>query len=155
MDASTIAAIATPPGEGGVSIIRISGSEAADIAFAIFRSHKSGRPIKLRGTHSHRLIYGQIVKNNSEEVIDEAVLGAKIDVPALDGMKSLTIPPGTSSGAKLRLRGLGVPASGEKPSGDLFVVLKIVTPKTIDDDSRGLIREFGEKNPLRLREGLW
>ena len=45
--------------------------------------------------------------------VSEAILGAKIDVPTLDGMKSLPIPPGSSSGQKLRLKGQGIPARGQ------------------------------------------
>jgi DnaJ-class molecular chaperone len=87
--------------------------------------------------------------------VAEAILGAKIDVPALDGMKSLTIPPGSSSGLKLRLKGQGVPASGGKPEGDLFVQLRVVVPKTIDEASRKLIKEFAERNKQNPRAGLW
>ena len=87
--------------------------------------------------------------------VSEAVLGARVDVPTLDGLKSLTIPAGSSSGQKLRLKGQGVPAIGDKPEGDLFVVLKVVLPKTVDDESRRLIREFAERNPLHPRNGLW
>ena len=87
--------------------------------------------------------------------VSEALLGAKIDVPALDGMKSLTIPPGSSSGLKLRLKGQGIAASGNKAGGDLFVVLKILVPKTIDAASRRLIEEFAERNPQNTRAGLW
>jgi DnaJ-class molecular chaperone len=98
-------------------------------------------------------------RNLSVEVpitVPEAVMGAKIEVPAIDGgMRALTIPPGSSSGQKLRLRGQGIPASGERPDGDLFVVLKVVVPKALDDESRRLIREFGERNPLRPRDGIW
>ncbi len=61
--------------------------------------------------------------------IDEATLGARVEVPTLDGLKTLPIPPGTSSGQKLRLRGQGVPARGDKPAGDLFVVAKVVVPR--------------------------
>jgi len=86
---------------------------------------------------------------------DEAILGAKIDVPTLNGPKSLPVPPGTSSGQKLRLRGQGLPAAADKPEGDLFVALKIVVPKTIDDESGRLIREFAARNPLRPRDNLW
>jgi curved DNA-binding protein len=88
--------------------------------------------------------------------VSEAVLGAKIEVPSLDGMKSMTIPPGSSSGQKLRLKGQGVPASGGKPEGDLFVVLKITVPKNIDEAGKRLIQEFADhvkqQNP---RAGLW
>jgi curved DNA-binding protein len=76
--------------------------------------------------------------------VAEAILGAKIDVPALEGMKSLTISAGQ-----------GIPATAGKPAGDLFVVLKIVVPKNIDAASRRLIEEFSERNPQNPRAGLW
>ncbi len=87
--------------------------------------------------------------------VGEAILGAKIDVPTPDGLKSLTIPAGSSSGQKLRLRGQGVPAAGGKPAGDLFVVLKLVVPKGVDDEGRRLIEEFSRRNPYSPRAGLW
>ena len=87
--------------------------------------------------------------------VSEAILGAKIDVPTLDGLKSLTVPAGSSSGRKLRLKGQGAPAAGTKPAGDLFVVLKILVPKNIDEPSRTLIQEFSERNPYNPRIGLW
>jgi DnaJ-class molecular chaperone len=86
--------------------------------------------------------------------VGEAILGARIDVPALDGPKSLTVPAGTSCGQKLRLRGQGVPASGSLPAGDLFVVLKIIVPKNFDDESRRLIEEFSRRNPSNPRAAL-
>ncbi len=97
-------------------------------------------------------------RNLSVEVpitLAEAILGAKVDVPALSGMKSLTIPPGSSSGLKLRLRGQGIAASGGKPEGDLFVVLKVVVPKSVDEASQKLIRDFAERNPQNPRQGVW
>lgn len=85
----------------------------------------------------------------------EAVLGAKIDVPSLDGARSLSIPPGSSSGQKLRLKGQGVPASSGKPEGDLFVQLRIVVPKTTDEASKKLIQDFADRNKQDPRAGLW
>jgi curved DNA-binding protein len=87
--------------------------------------------------------------------VSEAILGAKIDVLAMEGTKSLTIPPGSSSGQKLRLKGQGIPAAAGKPGGDLFVVLKVVVPKNIDAASRRLIEEFAERNLQSPRAGLW
>ena len=87
--------------------------------------------------------------------VAEAILGARVDVPSLDGMKSVTVPPGSSSGQKLRLKGQGIPASGTKPGGDLFVVLRITVPKTIDEASKHLIQEFAQKNKQNPRAGLW
>jgi curved DNA-binding protein len=87
--------------------------------------------------------------------VPEALLGAKVEVPTLDGFKTLTIPPGTSTGQKLRLKGQGVPASKNHDAGDLYVVPKIVVPKTIDEESRRLIEEFAERQPTHPRQGLW
>jgi DnaJ-class molecular chaperone len=87
--------------------------------------------------------------------IPEAVLGAKIDIPSLDGTKSLTIPPGSSSGQKLRLKGQGIRGTAGTPDGDLFVQLKVVVPKTVDDTSRKLIQEFAERNKQNPRSRHW
>jgi curved DNA-binding protein len=87
--------------------------------------------------------------------VGEAILGAKIDVPTVDGLKSLTVPAGSSSGQKLRLKGQGIPASGGKPAGDLFVILKIVVPKNLDESNRRLIEEFSQRNPYNPRAKLW
>jgi DnaJ-class molecular chaperone len=97
-------------------------------------------------------------RNLSVEVpisVSEAILGAKVDVPTISGMKSLTIPAGSSSGRKLRLKGQGIPASSGKPEGDLYVVLKVVVPKTVDPASRQLIQQFADRNPSDPRAGLW
>jgi DnaJ-class molecular chaperone len=87
--------------------------------------------------------------------IEEATLGAKIDVPSLAGAKTLSIPAGTSSGQRLRLRGLGVPSANDRPEGDLFVLIRIVVPRSLDADSQRLLREFASRNPQRPRAGLW
>src|SRR5215211_412018 len=75
MDNATIAAIATPPGEGGIGMVRISGAEAAEIAGRIFRRGKNGRAVDLKKTESHRLLYGRVVDPATGETIDEALLG--------------------------------------------------------------------------------
>jgi DnaJ-class molecular chaperone len=87
--------------------------------------------------------------------VAEAILGARVEVPTLDGSKTLTIPAGTSSGQKLRLRGQGVPASKSQPEGDLYIVPKVVVPKGIDAESKTLIEQFAERNPSSPREGIW
>ncbi len=80
--------------------------------------------------------------------IAEAVLGGKIDVPTLTGSKlTVKVPPGASSGARLRLRGKGI------KGGDEYVELKIVTPPKIDDASRKLIEDFANANPHNPRVG--
>jgi DnaJ-class molecular chaperone len=66
---------------------------------------------------------------------------------------SLQVPPGTSSGTKLRVRGHGVGQKNATP-GDLLVEMQIVLPKTIDDSTRDLIRQFAERNPQNPRADL-
>ncbi len=78
--------------------------------------------------------------------IAEAALGTKADIPTLrDGTVVLTVPAGTSSGTKLRLRGKGVrnPRTGEY--GDQFAVVKIVAPTELDDVARGLLEQLGSE----------
>jgi len=74
--------------------------------------------------------------------IAEASLGAKVDVPTLDGMMTVTIPPGTASSQRLRLRGKGVGAPGSDRRGDQYVVVRIVPPKTLSERGKELLGEF-------------
>jgi DnaJ-class molecular chaperone len=84
----------------------------------------------------------------------EAALGAKVDVPTPTGTVALTIPPETSSGTRLRIRGRGVkPRSGS--AGDLLAEVQIVLPKKLAEADRQAIREFDQRHPLHPREGLY
>lgn len=85
----------------------------------------------------------------------EAALGAKVDVPTLsDGTVVLSVPAGTSSGMKLRLRGKGVTDPQTRQTGDQFVVVKIVVPKEVPDAARALYRQLAEID-ASPRSGLW
>jgi curved DNA-binding protein len=80
--------------------------------------------------------------------LPEAVLGCKLDVPTLDGTKlTVKVPPGSSSGARLRLRGKGI------KGGDQYIEIKIVVPAPSDERSRELIEEFAKLNPQNPRTG--
>ncbi len=83
----------------------------------------------------------------------EAVLGAKIDIPTPSGTVTLTIPAGSSSGRRLRLKGQGV-KQRDGTAGDLIVVLQVQLPKTVDDESQKLIEQFEARNPMTLRSDL-
>ena len=72
MDADTITAVATPPGEGGIGIVRLSGPSALQIADHIFRTASRLRP---SGLKSHTLTYGQILDPDNGQIIDQALLG--------------------------------------------------------------------------------
>ena len=60
--------------------------------------------------------------------VGEAMLGAKIKVPTLDGTIRLAVPPGSQTGTKLRVKGKGVPATSKGPAGDLYVELRVQVP---------------------------
>lgn len=84
----------------------------------------------------------------------EAVLGAKIDVPTIDGKARLRVPPGTQSGQRFRLHGRGVPSSRDGRPGDLVVEVRLVLPKVLDERSKELMREFGRINSENVRKDL-
>ncbi len=87
--------------------------------------------------------------------ISEAALGAKVDVPSIDGMRTVTIPPGTASGTKLRLGGLGVQNPASAKRGDQFVVVRIVPPKQLTSQARSLLDAFARTDTDNPRAGLW
>ncbi|SFS21432.1 molecular chaperone DnaJ [Granulicella pectinivorans] len=88
--------------------------------------------------------------------VTEAALGAKIDVPTIDGIAQLKIPQGTQTGQKLRLREKGVvSAAREGLRGDQIVEVKIVVPKVQDERSKEILRELAKLNPEDPREGLF
>ena len=86
----------------------------------------------------------------------EAALGAKIEVPTIDGRALLKIPPGTQSGQKLRLREKGVPsATTEGVRGDEIVEINVTVPMPRDERTKELLRELAKLNPEDPREELW
>ena len=76
-----------------------------------------------------------------------AALGGTVDVPTLDGKSRITLPAGTRSGQKFRLKGEGVPGAAGRPPGDLYAVIQIHPPRSLDARSRELLEEFGRLNP--------
>ena len=82
--------------------------------------------------------------------VAEAILGTKVEVPTVAGERlEVKVRPGTSGGAKLRLRGKGV------NGGDQYLVFKVVVPAgEVDEESRKLIEEFAAKNPVTARANV-
>ncbi|MEP0845592.1 MAG: J domain-containing protein [Phycisphaerae bacterium] len=79
----------------------------------------------------------------------EAALGTRIEIATLDGRTLVTVPPGTSSGAKLRLRGKGIhdPRSGQ--TGDLYAVVRVMVPRQISPRARKLIEQLADELGVR------
>ena len=88
--------------------------------------------------------------------VTEAVMGAKIEVPTIDGRALLKIPPGTQPGQKLRLREKGVPsATKDGVRGDEIVEITVTVPMPRDERTKELLRELAKLNPEDPREELW
>ncbi len=88
--------------------------------------------------------------------VPEASLGAKVEVPTIDGRAQVRIPPGTNSGKKLRLREKGAPSvrhSGKR--GDQIIEVQIVVPKPEDERVRNLLHELGKIDPEDPRKELF
>ena len=86
--------------------------------------------------------------------IDEAVLGAEIEVPTVEGKARLKIPSGTQNGQKFRLRGRGAPSAKGGGRGDQLVEVQVVLPTVKDERSKEILREFAQLNPQNPREKI-
>lgn len=84
----------------------------------------------------------------------EAALGAKVDIPTPAGTVALSIPAGSNSGRRLRLKGQGVKSRDGASDGDLLVELQIQIPADLDEASKQLIQQFDQQNPMTLRDQL-
>ena len=82
----------------------------------------------------------------------EAALGAKVEVNTLDGVVHLTIPPGTQSDQRLRLRNKGIPHRGSETRGDLYARLKIVVPKELTPIEKELYERLAKESTFNPRD---
>ena len=135
-------------GEGRASADVASGSAArGDLILSIrvephayFRAGSS--PTDPKASESHDLWFELPL------TIDEAVFGASVEVPTLDGPVQLRVPPGSGSGKRLRLTGRGM-ARSRGEAGDLYAVTRIVVPSPADlsDEQADAIRSAGQASP--------
>ena len=86
--------------------------------------------------------------------VPEAALGAKVEVPTIDGPATIKIPPGTQSGQRLRLREKGAPSLRGNARGDQFVEVQVVVPRVADERSKEILRELARLNPEDPRREL-
>ena len=80
----------------------------------------------------------------------EAALGAKVTVPTPTGDKTLTVPPGTSGGRRLRLRGQGIP-NPRGTAGDLYAEIRVTVPPKLSDEERRLFEQLAETSTFEPR----
>jgi DnaJ-class molecular chaperone len=87
--------------------------------------------------------------------IREATLGARIEIPTLEGRATVTIPPGTDSGQRLRLRGKGIPNPAGGPPGDLYVTVEIRVPRNLDAEAASRLDDLARFDVPDLRKALF
>ena len=165
--------IAVTGGEANLTVQR-AGGKTEQITVKIPAGIEDGKKIRLRGQGEQQIGGGpagdilitvcvlphacfQRHGNNLEirvpVTLSEAAAGATVDVPTPSGTISLKVPPGSSSGTKLRVKGHGVsPHRG--PPGDLYAEIQIVLPRSLDDDDVELINKLDAKHPQQPRSDL-
>jgi len=123
----------------------LNGGAAGDL-FVIVRT----------GTHPVFTRVGDDIQLTVPITIAEATLGAKVDVPTIDGRAQLKITPGTQSGQKLRMRERGV-ENAQRPDqrGDQIVTVEVVVPTLQDERSKEIMREFAKLNGQDPRVSLF
>ncbi|MDD4735265.1 MAG: DnaJ C-terminal domain-containing protein [Kiritimatiellae bacterium] len=132
--------VSIPPGTGDHSRIRLAGQGGSGMGGAP-AGHLYLRVHIL--PHPRFQLKGRDLQTTLQIPPYDAALGARVMVQALDGHKlAVNLPAGTSSGAQLRLKGRGLPASGKKPAGDLLVQIKISVPKNLSEQERTLYEEL-------------
>ena len=160
-------------GEAALSIRRARG-KTETIQLKVPAGIDDGKRIRLRGQgepgqagappgdilvtvrvspHPHFRRTGKRLDVRVPVTLAEAALGAKVDVPTPQGTISLRVPPGTSSGARLRIKGHGVkPRDGEP--GDLFAEIQIVLPDDLSDQERQQLADVANVHPQNPRAEL-
>src|SRR5436189_2838859 len=99
------------------------------------------------GQHKYFTRKGDNIYVTVPITVPEAALGAKIEVPTVEGKTQLRISPGTQSGQKFRLRGRGAPSLRDPNAhGDQFVEVQVTLPKVISEETKELLRKYGQIN---------
>ena len=166
-------ATAVTGGQAQISVQRTSG-KVDTIQVKIPAGIDNGKKIRLRGQgepgprgkpagdilltvhvspHPYFRRRGKQLEVTLPVTLVEAALGAKVDVPTPTGTIALQIPPGTSSGAKLRIKGHGVTPPNKTP-GDLVAVIQIVLPDRLDAEDREALEKLEKKHPQKPRSDL-
>jgi molecular chaperone DnaJ len=152
-------------------------SKAETVEFRIKAGTRDGQRIRLQGkgnaganggpagdlfvivrTSPHPVFtrVGDDIQLTVPVTVPEASLGAKVDVPTIEGRAQLKIPPGTQSGQKLRMRERGV-ENAQRPGqrGDQIVTVEVVVPTLADERSKEIMRELAKLNSQDPRAALF
>lgn len=139
--------ITIPPGSKDGQVLRLKGQGQPGIGGGA----RGDLNVELAvGEHPVFRREGDDIHAEVAVTLPEAVLGGKIEVPTVDGPVTMSVPPHSNTGTRLRLRGKGVPrADGGR--GDQYITLQVVLPEAPDRDLEALVREWSAKHPYRVR----
>lgn len=135
--------ITVPGGVSDGQVLRLKGKGAPGVGGA--EPGDALVEIKVR-PHQHFKRVDDDITLDVPITIDEAVLGAKIEVPTISGRVQLTLPKATSSGRIFRLKGKGVVNTKTGHAGDQLVTVRIVLPEAVDDKLAYFLSEWRQKN---------
>ncbi len=157
---------------GGSARVLMPNGKTLDVA--IPAGVEEGQQIRLRGqgqpaargqnagdalvtiryaNHPDFKVEGRNLRLDLPITLYEAVLGGKVRVPTLGGAVEMAIAPGSNSGKVLRLRGKGLPATGDAGQGDLLATLRIALPAGADEELSALMRRWRDQRPYNPRGG--
>lgn len=141
-----------PPGARSGSRLRVpgkgnAGTMGAPAGDLYINTHVDPHPLFRRE--------GDDIEIKIPITVSEAALGAKIEVPTIDGRSVLKIPQGTQSGQRFRLRDKGVFNARLNKHGDQIAEVEVQAPKAQDERTREILRELALLNPEDPRAGMW
>lgn len=140
--------VAVPPGTKSGHVIRLKGMGRP----GVMGGHPGDVLITIEFVpHPVFKVEGDTLKVDLPVTLDEAVLGAKVRVPTLEGAVTITVPKNSDGSRPMRLKGKGLPKTGDK-RGDLLVSLRIVLPKESDADLEALMNRWRDENRYSARE---
>jgi molecular chaperone DnaJ len=140
-----------PPGVDTGSRVRVPGKGNAGVG-----GGSAGDLFIVTEVEAHPLFErkGDNIYVKVPVTVTEAALGAKVEVPTIDGPATIKIPPGTQSGQRLRLRGKGAPSLRGNARGDQFVEVQVMVPRVADERTKEILRELARLNPEDPRQDL-
>ncbi len=153
--AGTTRLLGVPSAAGGTRKLEVKIPPGVDTGSRVNVAYDNGRSggVILKITtlpHSRFKREGANLRVEADVPVLDAVLGGVVSVDTLKGRVALTIPPETQNGQTFRLGGRGMPHLSEPPRfGDLFVKVRVVVPKGLNEEERGLFRQLRELKSAR------
>ncbi len=154
---------------------RITMPDGKALDITIPPGHRDGQLLRLRGkgmpglgggpagdahievhVKPHRMFrcQGRDILIDLPVALNEAILGARVHVPTVQGSVAMTIPPGSNTGDTLRLKGKGLAASGKHTAGDQLVTLRVMLPKKVDAKLRAFFEDWSKDHGYDPRQGM-